>query len=125
MRTIEEYMQLPYRLELVQDMQEGGYVASYPELPGCITCGATLEEAVANAEDAKRAWLEAALEDGVLIREPSDIDDYSGQFKLRIPKTLHKSLAEHSRQEGISMNQYCLYLLSKNDAIVSGQASIH
>ena len=125
MRTIEEYMQLPYRLELVQDMQEGGYVASYPELPGCITCGATLEEAVSNAEDAKRAWLEAALEDGVLIREPSDIDDYSGQFKLRIPKTLHKSLAEHSRQEGISMNQYCLYLLSKNDAIVSGQASIH
>ena len=44
-------------------------------------------------------------------------EDYSGQFKLRIPKSLHKSLAEHSKAEGISMNQYCLYLLTKNDAV--------
>ena len=35
---------------------------------------------------------------------------------MRIPKSLHKSLAEHSKAEGISMNQYCLYLLTKNDA---------
>lgn len=121
MRTIEEYMALPYRLELVPDTEEGGFVASYPELPGCITCGDTMEMAAANAVDAKRAWLEAALADGIQIHEPSDLDDYSGQFKLRIPKSLHKSLAEHSRQEGISMNQYCLYLLSKNDAISSGR----
>ncbi len=45
-----------------------------------------------------------------------DKNEYSGQFKLRIPKSLHKSLAEHSKTEGISMNQYCLYLLAKNDA---------
>lgn len=121
MRTIEEYMALPYRLELVPDTEEGGFMASYPELPGCITCGDTMEMAAANAVDAKRAWLEAALADGIQIHEPSDLDDYSGQFKLRIPKSLHKSLAEHSRQEGISMNQYCLYLLSKNDAISSGR----
>jgi predicted HicB family RNase H-like nuclease len=49
------------------------------------------------------------------------LDDYSGQFKLRIPKSLHKALAEHSRREGISMNQYCLYLLSKNDALYGAQ----
>ncbi len=30
---------------------------------------------------------------------------------------LHYSLAEHARQEGVSMNQYCVYLLSKNDAM--------
>ena len=28
---------------------------------------------------------------------------------------LHRSLAEHSKQKGVSMNQYCVYLLSKND----------
>ena len=49
------------------------------------------------------------------IPEPNDAGEYSGQFKLRIPKSLHKSLAEHSKAEGISMNQYCLYLLTKND----------
>ena len=99
------------------DRDEGGYVVSFPELPGCITCGETVEFAVANAEDAKREWITAALEDGITIHEPDDLANYSGQFKLRIPKSLHRSLTEHSKREGISMNQYCVYLLSKNDAV--------
>ena len=116
MKTIDEYLKLPYRLELIPDAAEGGYVASYPELPGCLTVGETVEQAVKNAEDAKRAWIAAALEDGIEIAEPNGAEAYSVQFKLRIPKSLHKSLAEHSKAEGISMNQYCIYLLSKNDA---------
>ena len=116
MKTLNEYLNLPYRMEIVEDRDEGGFVVSFPDLPGCITCGETVEAAVENAKDAKRAWLEAALEDGIPIRELDDLESYSGQFKLRIPKSLHRSLAEHSRSEGISMNQYCLYLLAKNDA---------
>ena len=119
MRTLNEYLELPYKLEIVEDKDEGGFVASYPDLPGCISCGETVESAVANARDAKKAWLEAALADGVAIAEPDSLEDYSGQFKLRIPRSLHRSLAEHSKQEGISMNQYCLYLLAKNDAAFS------
>lgn len=119
-RTLDEYMRLPYRMELVEDLTEGGYAVTFPELPGCVTCGETLEEAVANAQDAKRAWLEAAVEEGISIAEPDSLERYSGQFKLRMPKSLHRSLSEHSRREGISMNQYCLYLLSKNDALYSG-----
>ena len=60
---------------------------------------------------------EAAIEEGIEIPEPVSPDKYSGQFKLRIPKSLHYSLAEHAKMEGISMNQYCLYLLAKNDAV--------
>ena len=119
MKTIDYYMSLPYRLEIVPDSAEGGYVAAYPELPGCITVDNTLEETVAHVLDAKREWLNAALEDGIEIKEPVSLDDYSGQFKLRIPKSLHRSLAEHSKAEGISMNQYCLYLLTRNDALAS------
>ena len=114
MRTFEEYMRMPYRLEIVPDTEEAGFVASYPELPGCITCGGTMADAIANAEDAKREWLMAAIEDNVEIAEPETSGSYSGQFKLRIPKTLHKTLAEDSKKEGVSMNQYCVYLLAKN-----------
>ncbi len=114
MKTVEYYMNLPYKMEIVADTKEGGYVASFPDLTGCITCGETVEDVCKNADDAKRAWIEAALEQGVEIKEPSTQADYSGQFKLRLPKTLHKSLAEHAKAEGISMNQYCIYLLSKN-----------
>ena len=117
MKTLEYYLALPYKLEIIPDMDEGGYVASYPDLPGCLTIGDTMQEVIKNAEDAKTAWLEAAIEDGIAINEPQSAEKYSGQFKLRLPKSLHKSLAEHSKQEGISMNQYCLYLLAKNDAV--------
>ncbi len=114
-KTIDDYLKINYRLELIEDPEEGGYVASYPDLPGCLTTGETVEATIESARNAKRAWLEAALEEGVEIYEPKSLDNYSGQFKLRIPKSLHRSLAEHARQEGVSMNQYCVYLLSKND----------
>ena len=60
-----------------------------------------------------------SIEEGIEINEPDNLDDYSGQFKLRLPRSLHRLLAEHSKREGISMNQYCVYLLSRNDASYS------
>ena len=110
MKTIEYYMGLPYRLEILPDPDEGGYVARY-------LVGDSMESVAKNAEDAKREWLTAAMENGTQIAEPADVAGYSGQFKLRIPKSLHRRLAEHSKEEGVSMNQYCVYLLSKNDAL--------
>lgn len=113
-KTIDYYMSLKYKREFIEDPDEGGYVVSFPELPGCITVAETLEDAWNLSEDAKREWISAALEDGINIVEPRDVDDYSGEYKLRMPKSLHKTLAENARTEGISMNQYCLYLLSMN-----------
>lgn len=84
-------------------------MVSYPDLPGCITCDETVESAVANALDAKKAWIEVALEHGVEIHEPNRLEDYSGQFKLRIPRSLHRSLAEHSQREGSSI-VYIIFL---------------
>ena len=119
MKTLNEYMSMSYKMEIIEDQDEGGFVISYPDLPGCITCGETIESAMQNAKDAKREWISAALEEGIEIYEPDSLENYSGQFKLRIPRSLHRSLAEHSHTEGISMNQYCVYLLSKNDVMYS------
>ena len=117
MKKIDYYMNLPYKMEILPDIAEGGFVVSFPELPGCITCGETMESAIENAMDAKRAWIEAELEEGAEIPQPDNTEKYSGQFKLRIPKSLHKALSDHAKREGISMNQYCMYLLSRNDAM--------
>ena len=70
MKTIDEYMKIQYRMEITEDSAEGGYVASYPELKGCIACGLTIEAASAALADAKRVWIEAALEDGYDIPVP-------------------------------------------------------
>ena len=114
-KDLHYYMDLPYRAEVVEDKTEGGYAFSCPELPGCMTCAETLEKGFTLLEDAKRAWLTAALESDLEIPEPDRLEDYSGQFKLRIPRSLHRQLARRSREEGVSMNQYCVYLLSKGN----------
>ena len=106
MKTLNDYMAMNYRMEIVGDNDEGGFVVSFQEIPGCITCGENLESAISNAADAKKVWLEVALEEGIEIHEPDSLEEYSGQFKLRMPRSLHRSLAEHSKREGISMNQY-------------------
>ena len=62
MKSIEYYMGLPYRLEITPDLDEGGFVARYPELPGCITVGDSMEEIAEYAEDAKGEWLAAAMD---------------------------------------------------------------
>ena len=126
MKTLDYYLSLPYRMEIIPDMEEGGYTAKFPDLPGCLTCAETIDELVENASDAKKVWLTAALEDGIEISEPqqeSDLLEYSGQFKLRMPRSLHRSLSVHAKEEGISMNQYCLYLLAKNDAAHTAKAA--
>ena len=63
MKTLNDYLAISYRMEIVEDKDEGGFVVSFPDLPGCISCGETVESAVANAMDAKKEWLAVALEE--------------------------------------------------------------
>ena len=116
MKDLEYYMGLDYKIEITPDKEEGGYALCCPELAGCLTCAETIQGGIQMLEDAKRAWFAACIEDGISIPEPAGLEAYSGQFKLRMPKSLHKELAEKSKREGISMNQYCVYLLSRNIA---------
>lgn len=67
MKTIDDYLKLPYKMEIIPDIAEGGFVVSFPDLPGCISCGETIEEAIYNAYDAKKVWIEAAIFSGVKI----------------------------------------------------------
>ena len=111
MKDLYYYMELKYPFTLEQD-DDGSYFIQYPDLPGCMTCGASIEEVLEMGNDAKKCWIESALKDNAFIPEPKVVDDYPDNFKLRLPKTLYKQLANNASAEGISMNQYCLYLLS-------------
>jgi predicted RNase H-like HicB family nuclease len=106
-------------MEVTEDKDEGGFAFSCPELKGCITCADTLEEGYRMLEDAKREWFASCIDEGLPIPEPVFNSGYSGQFNIRMPKSLHKSLAKHAKDEGVSMNQYCLYLLSQVNSMHS------
>ena len=62
-KDIQYYMDFPYKMEIIKDSVETGYIVSFTDLSGCLTCGATMEEAIANAEDAKKEWIQAYLEE--------------------------------------------------------------
>ncbi|MCD8107700.1 MAG: toxin-antitoxin system HicB family antitoxin [Oscillospiraceae bacterium] len=111
--TLEEYMKLPYPMVIEEDEVEGGYTVYYPDLPGCVTCTDEADKIIPMAEDAKRAWFEASLESGYTPVLPDSTKSYSGKFALRMPKSLHRKLAEHAKDDGVSMNQYCVYLLTQ------------
>ena len=74
MKTLEYYMSLPYRTEIVSDSEEKGFVTYFPDLPGCVSCESTMEQAEKNAYEAKKVWIEAALEENQVIREPFEPD---------------------------------------------------
>lgn len=58
-----------YTLLLIPDPEEGGYTVRVPAVPGCVTEGDTLEEAIAMAREAIAGWLEAARQNGEPIPE--------------------------------------------------------
>ena len=115
--TINDYMNLKYPFEIIPDEYEGGYVIIYPDLPGCLSQGETIDKAIKNGEDARLIWISSELEEGNDIPLPNSLNDFSGQFRIRIPKNLHKRIAIDAKREGVSMNQYILYLLSRNEAL--------
>ena len=109
-KDLNYYAALPYGIMIVPS-PEGGYVATIPDLPGCITQGETRLEVLEMIEDAKLCWLEAALDLGQSIDEP-DFDKYNGRLHVRIPKSLHKKLAENAKLEGVKLDQLVIYLIT-------------
>jgi len=111
-RHVEEIMQRPYRKVISGDAEEG-FLIEVPDLPGCMTAGETLEEAVAMLPEAMAAWLEGMLLDGLPVPPPSAPPAFSGKMLIRMPKTLHRRLIERAEDEGVSANQLAVALLAK------------
>lgn len=112
MSNFDYYANLPYKI-IFYPSPEGGYAAEIPDLPGCITQGETLQECAEMIEDAKRCWIDDALDRGEPVPEPASDEKYGGRILLRAPKSLHRALAERAHKEGVSLNQYLVYTLSK------------
>lgn len=93
MRTndINYYLSLPYTIELIRE-DETTWFARVAELPGCMTEGDSAADAVDMIQDAMAGWIELALEDGRTIPEPKPLEEFSGKFVVRVPKSLHRDL---------------------------------
>ena len=112
---LEDYLALPYTIEVQKDEGENysGWFARVVELPGCMTQADTFAELSEMVQEAMALWIETALEDGETIPLPRSVDDFSGRFVIRIPKSLHKELVEMAEREGVSLNTYVNVALGK------------
>jgi predicted RNase H-like HicB family nuclease len=110
--ALEEITRRPYRFDVIADPEVGGYVIRFPDLPGCMTQVDSIEEVSDAAKEIQELWLETAYETGVQIPEPSYPETHSGKFNVRLPKSLHRRLAERAQDEGVSLNQLVVALLA-------------
>jgi predicted RNase H-like HicB family nuclease len=102
-----------YSLQIKWSDEDNGCIATAPELPGLSAFGKTQEEAVSELKIAAEAYLEALKESGQAIPVPEKMAPYSGQIRLRMPKSLHAKLAAAAATDDISLNTYIVSLLSE------------
>ncbi len=88
------------------------WVAIAPEIPGCSALGDTDTEALQELDTAIKLHLRIRKENKLPIPQTLAGQKLGGRFLLRIPKALQHNLKEEAMEEGVSVNQYALYLIS-------------
>ena len=95
----------------------GGYLLEYADIPGCMSDGATVEEAVANGREALRDCIQVFRESGRKIPKPSIA---AAQWRQRLPRTLYSKLTKQAEHEGVSNNSLVTAIIA--EAIGAKQA---
>ena len=115
-KNLEYYMKLKYPVVIseLEDEGETIYKARIEELPGLVVYAHSLDDVVSELNTAKQAWFETALELNRRIREPNDLDEYSGRTTIRMSRSLHKKLVELAKTENVSLNAVINQLLERN-----------
>jgi antitoxin HicB len=101
-----------YSINLIWSDEDQGFVATVPEFKNLSAFGATREEALNEAQSAIDAYLETLEEDGISAPQADKFSNYSGQIRLRMPRQLHRTLANAAASDGVSLNTYMVHLLS-------------
>ena len=102
-------MELPYRMEIVEDKDKGGYVISFPELPGCIPSGETIEAAI------QKGLQTICITDhhDVDYTEPNFLIDFANYFptlrelqeKYKNQINVRKNICNHLKFMGLEIDE--------------------
>ncbi|MDD5181298.1 MAG: type II toxin-antitoxin system HicB family antitoxin [Gallionellaceae bacterium] len=101
------------------DESGGGFLITFPDLPGCMSDGDTIEEAINNGRDVFAAYVSALADMKREIPAPTfhpdtvEIPNASGKFVARVPKSIHAQLASRAKAEGVSLNTLVLTFIAE------------
>jgi predicted HicB family RNase H-like nuclease len=116
-KSLEYYLDQPYKIELHYEPGDNTWVATHPELGrgSCYAIGESKDEALKRLEEERKFILQYALDEGHSIPEPKFEEEElpSGQFVVRLPRSLHKKLKDKAKEEDVSLNQYVVSIISE------------
>ena len=114
MKTLQEYLSLPYTIILRRDKRDEIFVARVEELPGCSAHGDTEQEALSNLRDNMEVWIGDCIESGDAVPKPAEeVELPSGKWLQRVPRSLHLKLIHLAKEESVSLNQLVTSALSE------------
>lgn len=88
----------------------GGYLVEYPDIPGCMSDGETIEEAIASGREALRDCLDVFSESGRKVPKP---EVSAAQWRQRLPRTLYAKLTKQAEREGVSINSLVTAIIAE------------
>ena len=117
-KNLDYYMRLEYEVSLlrVPEDEGSGFIVWHQELgrASCNGFGKTVKEALDMLTEVKQSIFEDCLEESLPIPEPAGNDqEYSGKLLLRIPKMMHRAIAEVAKENETSINSAIVQLLTE------------
>jgi antitoxin HicB len=106
-------MKNKYSFQVAWSDEDKTYFASCPEFPGLLAHGDTPEEAIKEAGIALEGVIEIYKESDLQLPAPQTRQEYSGQFRVRLPKSLHRQAAQMAEMEGSSLNTFVVAAIAE------------
>ncbi|MET8524838.1 type II toxin-antitoxin system HicB family antitoxin [Micromonospora sp. NPDC005172] len=101
-----------YTYRVTWSVQDREFVATCAEFPSLSWLAPSQIEALQGLQDLLREVIADMEEQGEAVPQPFAERIYSGKFNLRVGESLHRELAIHAAEDGMSLNQYVLRKLS-------------
>src|SRR5215475_2882994 len=106
-------MKNKYSFQVAWSDEDKTYFASCPEFPGLLAHGDTPEEAIKEAGIALEGIIEVYKESDLQLPAPQTRQEYSGQFRVRLPKGLHRQAAQMAEMERTSLNTFVVAAIAE------------
>ena len=101
-----------YPISIKWSDEDGGYIGTIPGIRGLSAFGESPPEALSELKIAANAYFQSLKKAGKSMPVFDKVPLFSGQLRLRLPKSLHAELSRAAENEGVSLNTYLISLLA-------------
>src|SRR5450432_2135616 len=106
-RKLDQYQ---FAVRPLTKEEGGGFLVEYLDLPGCMSDGDTIEEAIANGREALRDCLKVLKDLG---RDVPKVTVEPAQWRQRLPRTLYSKLRTQAENDGVSINSLVTAIIAE------------